>query len=88
MVAMVKALSFELAARDIRINSICPGVVRTKFAGALTEQEEEISAQFAMGRVAEPWEMGGMISFLSDNNRASYITGENYTVCGGGNFRL
>ena len=87
LIGLVKALSFELAARDIRINSICPGVVKTKFAGALTEQDE-FKEQIAMGRYAEPWEMGGMISFLSDNNRASYITGENYTVCGGGNFRL
>ena len=84
----LKALSFELAARDIRINSVCPGVVRTKFAGALVDQEEMLAEQFAMRRIAEPVEISGMISFLSDNERASYITGEAYTVCGGGNFRL
>ena len=67
---------------------MCPGVVRTKFAGALVEQEEMLASQFAMQRIAEPVEISGMISFLSDNERASYITGEAYTVCGGGNFRL
>merc|ERR1711970_528617 len=54
MIGLVKALSFELAHRDIRINTVCPGVVRTKFAGALVEQEEILASQFAMGRIAEP----------------------------------
>lgn len=67
---------------------MCPGVVRTKFAGALVEQEEMLASQFAMGRIAEPHEISGMIAFLADDERASYITGEAYTVCGGGNFRL
>ena len=30
LIGLVKALSFEMAARDIRINTVCPGVVRTK----------------------------------------------------------
>ena len=47
-----------------------------------------LASQFAMQRIAEPVEISGMIAFLSDNERASYITGEAYTVCGGGNFRL
>ena len=84
---LVKALSFELAHRDIRINSVCPGIVRTKFAGAITETDDQ-AEQFAMQRYGEPREISGVISFLSDNERASYITGEAYNVCGGGNFRL
>ena len=84
---LVKALSFELAHRDIRINTVCPGIVRTKFAGAITETDDQ-AEQFAMQRYAEPREISGVISFLSDNERASYVTGEAYNVCGGGNFRL
>ena len=87
MIGLVKALSFELAHRDIRINTVCPGIVKTKFAGAITESVENAD-QFAMQRFAEPREISGVISFLSDNERASYVTGEAYNVCGGGNFRL
>ena len=87
MIGLVKALSFELAHRDIRINTVCPGVVKTKFAGMIVETDEN-AEQFAMQRYAEPREISGVISFLSDNERASYVTGEAYNVCGGGNFRL
>ena len=87
MVGLVKALSYELAHRDIRINSVCPGIVKTKFAGMITETDEQ-AEQFAMQRYGEPREISGIISLLSNNERASYITGEAFNVCGGGNFRL
>lgn len=40
LLGLTKALSFECAPRGIRVNCIAPGVVRTKFASALTESEE------------------------------------------------
>ena len=43
-----------------------------------TGENEE---QFAMHRYAEPREISGVISLLSDNERASYVTGEAYNVC-------
>jgi len=88
LLGLCRVLSQELAAMDIRVNCVCPGVVKTKFAGAILEMEEELSGQFSMKRFAEPHEISGIVSFLADEDRASYITGENFTVCGGGNFRL
>ena len=88
LISMCKVLSQEMAPLGIRVNSVCPGVIKTKFAGAILEMEEELSPQFAMGRFGEPHEISGMVSFLSDSSRASYITGESFSICGGGNFRL
>ena len=88
LLGLCRVLSQELASMDIRVNCVCPGVVKTKFAGAILEMEEELSGQFSMKRFAEPHEISGIVSFLADEDRASYITGENFTVCGGGNFRL
>jgi len=88
LIGLCKVLSQELASFNIRVNCVCPGVVKTKFAGAILEMEEELSKQFSMQRFAEPEEISGIVSFLADNERASYITGESFTVCGGGNFRL
>ena len=42
--SMVRSLSFELGP-DIRINAVCPGVVKTKFAGELVNMEEHIAHQ-------------------------------------------
>ena len=103
LLSMARALSFELADSGIRINTVCPGVVKTKFAGALVDMEDVLAQQFAMKRFGEPHEISGkylpsewqnisyflgLVSFLCDNERASYITGENYAICGGANIRL
>ena len=53
------------------MNCVCPGVVKTKFAGAILEMEEELSKQFSMQRFAEPEEISGIVSFLADNERNS-----------------
>ena len=56
---MARALSFELADSGIRINTVCPGVVKTKFAGALVDMEDVLAQQFAMKRFGEPHEISG-----------------------------
>ena len=61
LLTMAKALSFELADSGIRINTVCPGVVKTKFAGALLQMENQIAPQFALKRFAEPDEISGNI---------------------------
>ena len=43
--SMVRSLAFELGPSGIRINTVCPGVVKTKFAGALVDMEEHIANQ-------------------------------------------
>ena len=101
--SMVRSLAFELGPSGIRINTVCPGVVKTKFAGALVDMEEHIANQvkklkpfknlnrilkFALNRFAVPDEISGIVSFLVDSNRASYVTGENYVIAGGATSRL
>ena len=43
--SMVRSLAYELGPSGIRINAVCPGVVKTKFAGALVDMEEHIAHQ-------------------------------------------
>lgn len=88
LISLSKVLAMELADEGIRVNTVCPGVVKTKFAGAIVEMEDQVAQQFALKRFAVPDEMSGIVAFLSDDERASYITGESYTVSGGGNFRI
>ncbi|SFB36157.1 NAD(P)-dependent dehydrogenase, short-chain alcohol dehydrogenase family [Collimonas sp. OK607] len=85
VVNMTKAFAKECAPLGIRINALLPGFTKTKFAGALFENEKiynTVIAQVPMGRHAEPREMAGTVLYLV-SDAASYTTGECIVVDGG-----
>ncbi|CAG0894031.1 unnamed protein product [Cyprideis torosa] len=85
LLGLTKTLSIELAPDNIRVNSLCPGIVRTKFSNALTQNEdalEHILEKIPLKRVAAPVDMAGTVSFLCSDD-ATYLTGENIVVAGG-----
>uniref|UniRef100_A0A182XYV9 Uncharacterized protein n=1 Tax=Anopheles stephensi TaxID=30069 RepID=A0A182XYV9_ANOST len=87
---LTKAASQELATENIRVNCIAPGVVQTKFAGALQESDaakEETLSRIPMGRIAQPKEISGVCAFLVSDD-ASYVTGETIVASGGMPSRL
>ncbi len=83
--AMVN-LSLQLAhefAPVVRVNSIAPAVIKTKFASALFEnREEEAAAGYPMGRLGVPEDIGGAAAFLL-SDAAGWITGQTLVVDGG-----
>lgn len=87
---LTSALATEAAADGIRVNCIAPGVVQTKFAQALTDNQdiaEKALENIPLGRFGRPEEMGGLVSFLV-SDEASYLTGETIVVAGGMPSRL
>ena len=86
LLGLTKALSPELAAMNIRINCIAPGLVDTKFSKALLNNPQAF-ANIPMQRAAEPDECAGIVSFLA-SVEASYMTGETIVVGGGMKSRL
>lgn len=87
---LTKALASEAAADNIRVNCIAPGIIQTKFAAALTDNEdiaERVLETVPLGRFGQPSEMGGIVSFLA-SEEASYVTGETIVLAGGMNARL
>jgi len=85
ILSMTKTLAFELASSRIRVNAIAPGLVHTRFAGALTENETilaEVLKKTPLGRYAEPAEIAGAALFLA-SDAASYVTGHTLVVDGG-----
>jgi len=87
---LTKALATEVASDNIRVNCIAPGIIKTKFAEALTDNEtiaEKALETLPMGRFGAPEEMGGVVSFLV-SDEASYLTGETIVLAGGMNARL
>lgn len=83
--AMVN-LSLQLAhefAPKVRVNSIAPAVVKTKFAQALYEgREEEAAAAYPLGRLGVPEDIGGAAAFLT-SEQSDWITGQTLVVDGG-----
>merc|ERR1719209_1933231 len=87
---LTKALAAEVAVDNIRVNCIAPGIIKTKFAEALTDNEdiaEKALENLPLGRFGRPEEMGGVVSFLV-SDEASYLTGETIVLAGGMNARL
>ncbi|BBB01828.1 putative 3-oxoacyl-ACP reductase [Actinacidiphila reveromycinica] len=82
MVNLTVQLAAEMAPK-VRVNSIAPAVVKTKFAAALYEgREEEAAAAYPMQRLGVPEDIGGAAVFLL-SDQASWITGQNLVVDGG-----
>ncbi|XP_015789060.1 dehydrogenase/reductase SDR family member 4 isoform X2 [Tetranychus urticae] len=90
LLGLTKAVANETAASNIRVNCICPGIIKTKFSRALWENEginEEMNRMIPMHRIGKPEEVASLVSFLCSDD-ASYITGESFVVAGGYYSRL
>jgi 3-oxoacyl-[acyl-carrier protein] reductase len=82
MVNLTVQLAAEMAP-GVRVNSIAPAVVKTKFAAALYEgREEEAAAGYPLKRLGVPEDIGGAAAFLL-SDQAGWITGQNLVIDGG-----
>ena len=82
LIHVTKQLALELSPR-VRVNAICPGVVRTRLAEALwKDHEQALSASTALGRIGEPADVASAVAFLV-SDEASWITGETLVLDGG-----
>lgn len=85
VVNMTRAFAKEVARHNIRVNALLPGLTRTKFAGALFDNDDIYTAAVAsipMHRHAEPKEMAGTVLYLV-SDASSFTTGECIVVDGG-----
>ncbi|MFT2016797.1 SDR family oxidoreductase [Streptomyces sp. 796.1] len=82
MINLTVQLAHEMAPL-VRVNSIAPAVVKTKFAASLYEgREEEAAAAYPLGRLGVPKDIGGAAAFLLSDD-AAWVTGQNLVVDGG-----
>lgn len=83
MIGMSKALAQEVASRNITVNTVAPGFIRSAMTDALTEdQQGRIMATIPAGRLGEGKDVAAAVAFLS-SEEASYITGQTIHVNGG-----
>jgi NAD(P)-dependent dehydrogenase (short-subunit alcohol dehydrogenase family) len=82
---MTKSLAMELGPGKIRVNAIAPGLVETRFAQALVDDEairSHFVARTFLGRHAQPDEIAGAAVYLLAE-ASSYVTGQTIVVDGG-----
>jgi NAD(P)-dependent dehydrogenase (short-subunit alcohol dehydrogenase family) len=87
VIALVRNLAAELGPRGVRVNAICPGLIRTDFSEALwnnPEGERRANQEIPLRRLGEANDLKGLAVFLASDS-SSYITGQALTVCGGAN---
>ncbi|BBD99750.1 3-oxoacyl-ACP reductase [Sphingobium amiense] len=81
-----KSVALEVAADNIRINSIHPGMIMTDMQKVAIADNKDVYDQLVavipMGRLGEPKDIGNMVAFLA-SDEARYITGAEFTVDGG-----
>ncbi|KUJ62621.1 3-ketoacyl-ACP reductase [Flavobacteriaceae bacterium CRH] len=80
IVAATKALAQEVAKRNITVNAVAPGFIRTDMTSQL--DEKELLKLIPVNRFGEAEEVADLVSFLV-SKKASYITGEIININGG-----
>ena len=83
LVGMTKSLALEVASRNITVNCIAPGFIKTPMTEALNEdQQNQLMQKIPIQRFGMPEDIASASVYLS-SNEASYITGTTIHVNGG-----
>ncbi len=85
LIMLTRNQAKEWGQAGIRVNAICPGLIKTKFSAALWQNEKilkSVEKHLPAGRMALPDEMAGLALFLA-SDAASYCTGGIYDNDGG-----
>lgn len=84
-IALVRNLALELGPKGVRVNAICPGLIRTDFARALwdnPEAEKRANEQIPLRRLGVADDFKGIAVYLA-SEASAYMTGQAITLCGG-----
>jgi len=82
-----RAMAREFAHDNIRVNAVAPGIIRTAFHAAMTEEQRRINLEqrIPLHREGTPEQVADLILELVKND---YITGETMTIDGGLTMRI
>ena len=83
IVAMSKSLAIEYAKKNININCISPGFIKTAMTDKIDEKfKDTIISKIPSARLGEPKDIANAVLFLASNH-SNYINGETIHVNGG-----
>ena len=83
IIAMSKSLALEYAKKNININCISPGFIKTTMTDKIDDKfKENIISKIPSGRLGEPEDVANAVLFLA-SDQSDYINGETLHVNGG-----
>ncbi len=83
MIGLTKSVAKELGSRNVTVNAIAPGFIKTDMTDSMSEQAREASlALIPMKRIGQVEDIANTAAFLA-SDEAAYITGEVIRVDGG-----
>ena len=86
IIGLTKTAALEFAKSNIRINAVCPGVIKTPIIDRLTGHKKEAEDQYAsmepIGRLGTPDEVANAVLWLC-SDESSFVTGHAMAVDGG-----
>ncbi|MBI63189.1 MAG: beta-ketoacyl-ACP reductase [Chloroflexi bacterium] len=78
-----QALAMELASRNIRVNCVAPGPIRTSRLDKLSKKNlQKLKNTIPLKRIGEDFEVADLIYFLA-SNKSKYISGQSININGG-----
>ena len=83
--ALARNLAVEWGPKNVRVNCVAPGLIKTDFARALWEDEKNLKPRLQttpLRRIGEPDEIGGIVAFLA-SKAAAFMTGSVVVADGG-----
>jgi NAD(P)-dependent dehydrogenase (short-subunit alcohol dehydrogenase family) len=90
VISMTQTLAGELGGSGIRVNAIAPGLVETKFAGALLQNQDAVKRMeegTPVRRIGQPDDIAGLALFLA-SDASNFITGQTIVADGGSRMRM
>ena len=83
VIGLGKAVSKELASRNITVNTIAPGYIETDMVEDIQETvKDNLFKQIPLGRIGKPRDIATAVLYLA-SDEAGYITGQTLTIDGG-----
>ena len=83
LVGMSKALAQELASRNITVNCVAPGFIRSAMTDVLPDaQKEALTGRIPAGKLGEGEDVAAAVAYLA-SKEAAYVTGQTIHVNGG-----
>jgi NAD(P)-dependent dehydrogenase (short-subunit alcohol dehydrogenase family) len=87
IVGLTRSAALEYATQGVRVNAVCPGVIRTEMVDRFTNADPQAAAQMVeqmepVGRMGTPEEIADAVVWLC-SDRSSFVTGQAVAVDGG-----
>lgn len=83
VIGMTRSVAKELASRNINVNAVAPGFIKTDMTDKLSDKvKEEAVKQIPLGRFGRSEEVANLVAFLAGDD-SDYITGQVFNIDGG-----